>query len=114
MITNALINEFRLILGPANVLDQEADRFTYSYDGTPLEPVIPALVIRPETGDQLARAIKLCNDNNLPATHQYLPRLPPPASERAPDSLLRETASTGSRSCIELSGFSPDSESRLH
>lgn len=63
-----LIKEFENILGSENVFTDEADLLTYSYDAAVVEPVMPALVARPTTGEILSKTVKLCNDNRLPLT----------------------------------------------
>lgn len=68
MITRALLQEFQNILGSENVFTEEADLLTYSYDAAVLDPVLPALAVRPRTSEALGRAVKLCNDNGLPLT----------------------------------------------
>ncbi len=64
----ALIKAFQEILGAENVFTEEADRVTYAYDAAPLDPVIPAMVLRPRSGQALGRAVALCNDNRIPVT----------------------------------------------
>ncbi len=68
MIGAGLKREFESILGKENVFDDEADRLTYSYDAAVLEPVLPALVLKPTNSEGLGRVIRLCNDNSLPVT----------------------------------------------
>lgn len=68
MGTPSLIKEFQRALGKENVLHDEADRLTYSYDAAVLTPVIPSLVLRPTSSEALGRAVRLCNDNALPLT----------------------------------------------
>jgi glycolate oxidase len=63
-----LIKEFQEILGEQNVLCDEADRLTYSYDAAVLDPVVPSLVLRPASSEALGRAVRLCNENSLPLT----------------------------------------------
>ncbi len=63
-----LIKAFENILGRQNVMAEEADRQVYSYDSAVLAPVIPALVVRPTSSEQLASAIRLCSQNGLPMT----------------------------------------------
>jgi hypothetical protein len=46
----------------------ESDRFSYAYDAAVLDPVLPGLVVRPESREALGRVVKLCNDNGLPLT----------------------------------------------
>lgn len=49
MLNQGLIQDFRRILGPEQVFVSEADRLTYAYDAAVLEPVLPALVVRPRS-----------------------------------------------------------------
>lgn len=68
MISQGLLKKFQEILGGKNVLHDEADRVTYSYDAAVLDPVLPAIVLRPETSEALGAAVRLCNENALPLT----------------------------------------------
>ena len=68
MIGQALLKEFQNVLGKENVFGDEADRHTYSYDAAVLDPVIPALVLRPVSSEALGAAVRLCNENSLPLT----------------------------------------------
>lgn len=68
MASSSLIKEFQSILGPENVMTEEADRQVYAYDSAVLEPVIPELVIRPTTSEALGQTVRLCNENKLPLT----------------------------------------------
>lgn len=67
-LTPALKKEFIDIVGQVNVLTEEADRQSYSYDAAVLAPVVPALVIIPETQEQLAKVVKLAYESGLPIT----------------------------------------------
>lgn len=68
MISDTLIKEFQGLVGKDNVLESEVDKYAYSYDSAVLDPVSPALVVRPTTGEALGKVVKLCNDNGLPLT----------------------------------------------
>jgi len=68
MIRRTLIAEFQRRLGAENVLTEDTDRMTYSYDSAVLEPVIPEVVLRPVNGEALGRAVRLCNENRIPLT----------------------------------------------
>ena len=68
MLRQGLIQDFQKILGPEQVLVSEADRLTYAYDAAVLEPVLPALVVRPRSTEALGRVVALCNDHALPLT----------------------------------------------
>ncbi|HEY9073577.1 MAG TPA: FAD-linked oxidase C-terminal domain-containing protein [Desulfobaccales bacterium] len=68
MISQGLIKDFQRILGPEQVMVSEADLLTYAYDAAVLEPVLPALVVRPKSTELLGRVVGLCNDHGLPLT----------------------------------------------
>ena len=68
MANNALIKDFEALLGPENVFSSEADRQSYSYDSAVLAPVVPTLVVRPTTCEQLGRCVKKLYDNGIPMT----------------------------------------------
>jgi len=68
MISQGLIQDFQKILGREQVFVSEADRLTYAYDAAVLEPVLPALVVRPTSTEDLGRVVRLCNDHGLPLT----------------------------------------------
>jgi len=68
MIESRLINEFEKVLGKENVFLHESDRHTYSYDAAVLQPVLPAVVLRPTSSETLSRAVCLCNENGLSLT----------------------------------------------
>ncbi len=67
-ISPNLIKEFVAIVGQDNVLTEEADRLSYSYDAAVLTPVTPALVVRPVEQEQLGKVVRLAYDNGLPIT----------------------------------------------
>ena len=56
------------MLGKENVFSSEADRQSYSYDSAVLQPVVPALVVRPTTTEQLGQCVKKLYDNGIPMT----------------------------------------------
>ncbi len=68
MITHSLIKEFERLLGPENVMTDEADRHAYSYDSAVLEPVVPELVLMPLHTESMGKAVRLCNDHSLALT----------------------------------------------
>ena len=68
MISKALVKEFQKVVGKDNVMSDEADRLTYAYDAAVLEPVMPALAVRPTSGEALSQVVRLCNENLLPLT----------------------------------------------
>ncbi|WP_373501289.1 FAD-binding oxidoreductase [Desulfococcus sp.] len=68
MLTPALTQEFKNIVGADNVFTDDADLMTYSYDAAVVKPVIPALVARPTDSEALGRVVALCGENGLPLT----------------------------------------------
>ena len=68
MLPRTLIKKFQSILGKGKVFANEADLVTYSYDAAVLDPVVPGVVLRPETGEALGKVVKLCNENGIPLT----------------------------------------------
>ena len=67
-MNDALKKEFEALVGKENVMESESDRFSYAYDAAVLDPVMPGLVVRPESREALGKIVKLCNDNGLPIT----------------------------------------------
>ncbi|MGL1864165.1 MAG: FAD-binding protein [Pseudodesulfovibrio sp.] len=63
-----LIKDFEAIVGAENVMSSETDRHAYSYDAAVLDPVVPALVVRPDTSEALGLTTKLCNEHGIPLT----------------------------------------------
>lgn len=68
MIKQSCINEFKQILGPAQVLTEKEDMLTYSYDAAVLDPKMPLAVVMPQNTEELGRIITLCHENRLPIT----------------------------------------------
>ncbi len=68
MSNEALIKDFEAIVGKGNVMADEADVHNYSYDSAVLEPVHPAMAVRPASTEQLGRVVALCYENSLPMT----------------------------------------------
>ncbi len=68
MISENLKKEFEILLGDKNVMSDEVSRMNYAYDAAVLDPVMPALVLRPESSEQLGDVIRLCGENGIPAT----------------------------------------------
>ena len=68
MASQALIKDFEDLIGRENVFTSEADRQSYSFDSAVLEPVVPAMVLRPTTTEQLGLCVKKLYDNGIPMT----------------------------------------------
>ena len=68
MANQALIKDFESLLGKENVLSEDADLQSYSYDSAVLDPVIPQMVIRPTTTEDLGKCVKKLYDEGIPMT----------------------------------------------
>ena len=68
MASQALIKDFEDLIGKENVFTSEADLQSYSFDSAVLEPVVPALVLRPTSTEQLGLCVKKLYDNGIPMT----------------------------------------------
>jgi glycolate oxidase len=67
-MNTAIVKEFAAIVGTDNVMASESERYAYAYDAAVLDPVLPSLVVRPESSAALGKTVKLCNDNGWPLT----------------------------------------------
>ncbi len=68
MASQALIKDFEDLIGRENVFTSDADLQSYSFDSAVLEPVIPALVLRPTSTGHLGLCVKKLYDNGIPMT----------------------------------------------
>ena len=68
MPSASLVKEFENLIGKENVFTSEADRQSYAYDAAVLPSVVPGLVLRPTTTEQLGSLIERCYANGLPMT----------------------------------------------
>ncbi|MDR1857348.1 MAG: FAD-binding protein [Desulfovibrio sp.] len=68
MTSQALIQDFEAMLGKENVFSSEADLQSYSYDSAVLNPVVPSLVVRPVTTEQLGKCVAKLYENGIPMT----------------------------------------------
>ncbi|WP_425388192.1 FAD-binding oxidoreductase [Alicyclobacillus ferrooxydans] len=62
----SLIRQFREIVGNTYVLDSIQERFSYSYDATPLYQSMPDLVIQPGDTEEIAAILKLASQHRIP------------------------------------------------
>ena len=62
---SALSRDFQDIVGAENVMVSESDLLAYSYDAAVLEPVMPGIVVRPCSREELGQVIRLCSENGL-------------------------------------------------
>ena len=68
MISNNLKKEFVALLGETGVMADEVTRMSYAYDAAVLDPVMPALVLRPSSSEQLGATLRLCGESGIPVT----------------------------------------------
>ncbi|MCB2186402.1 MAG: FAD-binding protein [Deltaproteobacteria bacterium] len=68
MPETTLVKKFQELLGNDQVLHQQADLLTYSYDAAVLEPQMPALVVRPRRPADLGAVVALCHQEGLALT----------------------------------------------
>lgn len=68
MSNEALCKDFEAFLGKDNVFGSEADRQSYAYDSAVLTQVVPSIVVRPTTVEQLGECVKKFYDLGVPMT----------------------------------------------
>ncbi|OQW98328.1 MAG: glycolate oxidase subunit GlcD [Desulfobacteraceae bacterium A6] len=67
-MNGSLLKEFIDLLGRENVFTDKADLVTYSYDAAVLDPVVPAVILRPANYELVGKIVGLCNENSMPVT----------------------------------------------
>lgn len=68
MLSESMISDLQKLLGADNVMTSDADRQSYSYDSAVLPPVVPAIVVRPTTTEQLGELVKKFYEADIPMT----------------------------------------------
>lgn len=68
MISQGMIKDLETLLGKDNVFTSEADRQSYSFDSAVLPEVTPAIVLRPTTGEELGKCVKMLYEAGIPMT----------------------------------------------
>lgn len=68
MLSESMIKDLQKMIGEENVFTSDADRQSYSYDSAVLPEVIPAVVVRPTTTDQLGQLVKKFYEAGVPMT----------------------------------------------
>ncbi|MFO7751505.1 MAG: FAD-linked oxidase C-terminal domain-containing protein [Desulfobacteraceae bacterium] len=61
-------DQLKLIAGENNVLLEEEDLFTYSFDAAVHTPETPSCVVIPENIESVSNIIRLCSENGIPVT----------------------------------------------
>lgn len=64
----SLIKDFEAIVGAENVMTDESDLHTYSYDAAALDSVMPGVAIRPTTSIDLGKVVAICGKEGIPMT----------------------------------------------
>jgi len=67
-ITPAIIKKITVIVGEDAVIINRADLEKYSHDETEDLSYYPELVVKPNTTEQIAQLLKLCNEHLIPVT----------------------------------------------
>jgi glycolate oxidase len=65
MLDPRIINELKVIVGPANVATDTADLICYSYDATQ-QQFLPEVVVHPATAEEISRIMRLANRELIP------------------------------------------------
>lgn len=68
MLSESMIKDLQKLIGEENVMTSDADRQSYSYDSAVLPSVIPAVVVRPTTTEQLGELVKKFYEAGIPMT----------------------------------------------
>ena len=66
MIKKSFKNILETTIGQSNVLTDDVDLYSYAYDGAPENPVMPDIVLTPETTEDLGKIIGLINEEKMP------------------------------------------------
>ncbi len=65
MLSQDVLAKFRGVVGKDDYWDQPADLALYSYDSSVEHPVLPQVVVRPHTTEQVAQIARLCFENEI-------------------------------------------------
>ena len=66
MLSKEVLAKFKSLVGKDDYWDQPADLALYSFDSSVENPVMPQVVVRPQTTAQVAEIAKLCYENSIP------------------------------------------------
>jgi glycolate oxidase len=61
-----IIKQLEAIIGQDGVIRRKEELLTYECDGLASYRQRPALVVLPRTTEEVAAAVKVCHDNNIP------------------------------------------------
>lgn len=68
MITTAIIEQFKHIIGPDYVLTDGESLNNYAHDETEHLLFPPQVVLRPRTAEEISSVMKICNSHRIPVT----------------------------------------------
>ncbi len=68
MQNKSIVDELKNIVGKDNVLTDNEDMVTYSYDAAVLDAVLPTAAVMPKNSQELGKIVNLCSDHRLPMT----------------------------------------------
>lgn len=68
MISQSVIDQFKRIVGPDNLLTEQEDMLTYSYDAAVLDAQMPGAAVIPGNTEEIEGIVKLCHENSIPLT----------------------------------------------
>ncbi|WP_102026590.1 glycolate oxidase subunit GlcD [Salirhabdus sp. Marseille-P4669] len=66
MLEQSVINKLIEIVGESNVETSTTERVSYSYDATPNFQALPDAILAPQSTEEIANIIKLCNEEKIP------------------------------------------------
>ncbi len=67
-IQEAILTQFKLIVGEANMMLDEERRYDYSHDKTEDYSYLPDVVLKPANTEEVGELLKICNHYKLPTT----------------------------------------------
>jgi glycolate oxidase len=67
-IQDAILDQFKKIVGEENMMLDEERRYDYSHDKTEDYSFMPDVVLKPATTEEVSQLLKICNYHKLPTT----------------------------------------------
>lgn len=64
----SILKQFKKIVGEGNVETSKMSLYSYSYDATPKFQHTPDAVVTPNSTEEIAAIVKICNENKIPVT----------------------------------------------
>ena len=66
MLSESLLRRLQSLLGPSGFVRSEEERRTYESDALTGHRVVPALVVLPETAEEVRQVVRLCHEEDVP------------------------------------------------